>query len=257
MKKIVPFTKEIDFKTMISKITSISLEHTLHVEDNNLITGYFIVEGTYKMTQASQIDEEFSYKIPVDIEIDQKYDLSQIFVDIDDFKYDVLDEEKLSLNISVCIDNLEEKSFEGDRNSNECLEDLFLEETKDIDLEIKPNDDDNQDFIESTTFDDVEECNEKNEETETNDIEESYSDIKISNIDNSISEGVESLFSSFKDSVETFKTYYVYVIKEEDSLDSILSKYKIDKDSLLEYNDLSDLKTGMKIIIPSMKYEQK
>ena len=33
MKKTVPFTKEIDFKTMISKITSISLEHTLKPEE--------------------------------------------------------------------------------------------------------------------------------------------------------------------------------------------------------------------------------
>ena len=68
MKKIIPFTKEIEFKTMVSKITSISLEHTLRIKENNLISGHFILEGTYKMTQASQIDEEFSYKIPVDIE---------------------------------------------------------------------------------------------------------------------------------------------------------------------------------------------
>ena len=46
------------------------------------------------MTQASQIDEEFSYKIPVDIELDEKYDTSNITLDIDDFTYEVIDEEK-------------------------------------------------------------------------------------------------------------------------------------------------------------------
>ena len=109
MKKLVPFTKEIEFKTMISKVTSISLEHTLRVEKDNLISGYFILEGTYKMTQASQIDEEFSYKIPVDIELDEKYDTSNITLDIDDFTYEVIDEEKMKLNITLCIDNIEEK----------------------------------------------------------------------------------------------------------------------------------------------------
>ena len=109
MKKLVPFTKEIEFKTMISKVTSISLEHTLRVEKDNLISGYFILEGTYKMTQASQIDEEFSYKIPVDIELDEKYDTSNITLDIDDFTYEVIDEEKMRLNITLCIDNIEEK----------------------------------------------------------------------------------------------------------------------------------------------------
>ena len=109
MKKLVPFTKEIEFKTMISKVTSISFEHTLRVEKDNLISGYFILEGTYKMTQASQIDEEFSYKIPVDIELDEKYDTSNITLDIDDFTYEVIDEEKMRLNITLCIDNIEEK----------------------------------------------------------------------------------------------------------------------------------------------------
>ena len=109
MKKLVPFTKEIEFKTMISKVTSISLEHTLRVEKDNLISGYFILEGAYKMTQASQIDEEFSYKIPVDIELDEKYDTSNITLDIDDFTYEIIDEEKMRLNITLCIDNIEEK----------------------------------------------------------------------------------------------------------------------------------------------------
>ena len=246
MNKIVPFTKEIEFKTMISKITNISLEHTLHVEENNMISGYFIVDGKYKMTQASQIDEEFSYKIPVDIEIDQKYDTSQIILDIDDFKYEILDEDKLRLDINLSINNLEEKKLNDERGLDETLDNLFLEESPNIDLEIVPNDDENEDFIDPDSYDDYK------EET-TND----YMDNTINNDStiNNISNGMDSLFSSFKDSIETFKTYYVYVVKEEDSLDSILVKYKIDKESLLEYNDLNDVKPGNKIIIPSLKDE--
>jgi len=119
MKQIIPFKKEIIFKTMISKITSISLEHTLELQDNDNINGDFIVSGSYKMTEASQIDEEFSYKIPIEITIDNKYSTNNISLEIDDFTYEVIDEEKLLLNIDLCIDNLELKT------SSDKVESLF------------------------------------------------------------------------------------------------------------------------------------
>ena len=68
-------------------------------------------------------------------------------------------------------------------------------------------------------------------------------------------EGVSSLFASFKDSVETFKTYYVYIVKEEDTLDSILKKYGITKEELSEYNNLDEIKSGSKVVIPNNKNE--
>ena len=45
MKKLVPFTKEIEFKTMISKVTSISLEHTLRVEKDVVKHLTFIINS--------------------------------------------------------------------------------------------------------------------------------------------------------------------------------------------------------------------
>lgn len=80
MHEIVSFSKEIEFKNMIDKITSISLDHTLALEDGSNIRGDFIVSGSYKMTAASQIENKFSYKIPVDIEVDSKYDLSNLAI---------------------------------------------------------------------------------------------------------------------------------------------------------------------------------
>ena len=41
MKQIIPFNKEIAFKTMIGEIQSISLEHTLKIKDDNNIKGDF------------------------------------------------------------------------------------------------------------------------------------------------------------------------------------------------------------------------
>lgn len=241
MKKIIPFTKEISFKTMLSKITSISLEHTLGPNENNLITGDFIIEGTYKITEASQIEENFSYKIPVEIEIDDKYDINDITLDIDDFTYKIISEDSININIDLCIDNLIEKpienkdeiidiNFDDEEEKEETreditLDDLFLEKIDIQELEIPPKEE------------------QINEKKETN-IQET----KINNLDN-IPE-CNSLFSSFKDDIETYKSYTVYVVKEEDTINSILLKYKINKEQLEEYNDLNDFHTGIKIIIP-------
>ena len=60
MNEMVSFKKEIEFKTMINNITAISLEHTLMQTGTNSIGGDLIVTGTYKQTEASQIENPFS-----------------------------------------------------------------------------------------------------------------------------------------------------------------------------------------------------
>ena len=88
MKKIVPFKKEITFQTNVSEITSISLEHNLHLSDNNLITGNFNISGEYKIADTSVSTEIFNFELPFDINVDEKYDLANLVVDIDDFYYE-------------------------------------------------------------------------------------------------------------------------------------------------------------------------
>lgn len=278
MKKLVPFTKEIEFKTMISKVTSISLEHTLRVEKDNLISGYFILEGAYKMTQASQIDEEFSYKIPVDIELDEKYDTSNITLDIDDFTYEIIDEEKMRLNITLCIDNIEEKEvvlpvedviedFDTleleDKNSGNrepkndgVVDDLFLDTSKKVPLEFdskkeiveeesEQNNNDN-----TTTINNAESVETSNELIYENNTSNNNTN-NDTNKPQMVNNNVSSIFSSFKDNIETYKTYSVYIMKEEDTIDVVLQKYGVTREELEEYNDMSDIKTGSKIIVPS------
>lgn len=276
MKKLVPFTKEIEFKTMISKVTSISLEHTLRVEKDNLISGYFILEGTYKMTQASQIDEEFSYKIPVDIELDEKYDTSNITLDIDDFTYEVIDEEKMRLNITLCIDNIEEKEVvlpvedviedfdtleledknSGNRESKNdgVLDDLFLDTSKKVPLEFDSKKEIAEEESEQNNNDNTINNAESVETSDELIYENNTSNNNTNNDTNKpqmVNNNVSSIFSSFKDNIETYKTYSVYIMKEEDTIDVVLQKYGVTREELEEYNDMSDIKTGSKIIVPS------
>ena len=86
MKNIIPFTKNIKFNTKIYELTSISLEHNLMVEDNN-INGEFIVSGDYKINDTSINSEPFIYGLPFNISLDNKYNAETISIDIDDFKY--------------------------------------------------------------------------------------------------------------------------------------------------------------------------
>ena len=61
MKQIVPFKKELSFKTKVSEITSISLEREINVEEEGIITGVFHITGNYKMNEGSINRDEFSF----------------------------------------------------------------------------------------------------------------------------------------------------------------------------------------------------
>ena len=63
MKQIISLEKEIAFKTMIGEISSISLEHTLKFVTDANILGDLIISGTYKMTEASTIEELCCFNI--------------------------------------------------------------------------------------------------------------------------------------------------------------------------------------------------
>jgi len=262
MKQIIPFQKEITFKTMIGKITSISLEHTLELKGKNSVEGDFIVSGSYKMTEASQIDEEFSYKVPVEIAIDKKYDTNNITLEIDDFVYEVVDEERLLVKIELCIDGLEiikEEKEEEVISSYDDYEELDTE-LEQLEEELVRNDERADDLFLDTSL------NEKLEipinvndisNNQNNDIKEAEYKLNINEPSNNVnnSNDVTSIFTAFKDTDETFSTYSVYIIRENDSLETVINKYKTTRDILSEYNDLSDIRIGSKIIVPSANNE--
>lgn len=113
MKKIIPFKKDLFFKDNVYEIVSISLEHTLHHEKDYLISGEFLITGDYKITDSSINVENFEFKIPFDINIDEHYNLDHLIIDIDDFYYEIVNNNVLRINIEVLLDKLEE---------NRCIE---------------------------------------------------------------------------------------------------------------------------------------
>jgi GNAT superfamily N-acetyltransferase len=70
MKNIIPFKKDILFKTNLDEITSISLENTLSIK-NDIMSGDFIISGEYKISEKSTTVEPFNFRIPFEIAIDE------------------------------------------------------------------------------------------------------------------------------------------------------------------------------------------
>ena len=213
MKKLIPFQKDLNFDNKINEISSISLEHTLKLNEGNQISGEFIVSGTYKLTEASINVDPFEYILPFSISIDKKYETKNINVDINDFYYELINNQTLSINIEVVIDNLEEK------------EEIFVTKEK----TVIPNEP--EDIREEITNE------EKQEETET-----------VSKTENENTETTKSIFENL-DENERYAVYKVHVVTENDTVESIIQKYQITKEELEAYNDLNDVQMGSKLII--------
>lgn len=243
MKNIIPFKKEVIFKTNISEITSISLEHTLSLE-NDKVQGNFIVNGEYKVSDSSTTVETFNLELPFEIIIDEKYDTKKAIIDIDDFYYEIVNNNVLSISIDVLIDKLEEKPI---------IEDFTLiDETPNREIIEKEITENEKEEVKEETKADKKRCiDESEKEKYDKKKEETKNMINEKEEPREVEEKINSLFNQFSKDSEVYVTYNVYILRDSDTLESILEKYNITEDTLKEYNDLSDLKIGDKIIIPT------
>lgn len=177
MKKIIPFKKEILFKTNINEIISIALDKDLKI-DKDKIFGSFKLYGEYNDYEDNK---PFSIDIPYENYLDDELILDNAIIDIEDFYYEILEEKKLIINIEIKVDNIESKPLV---EREESVEETF----------------------EKSTY------NENN-----------------------------------------YMTYRVYIVRQDDTVDSICEKYEIEKDLLAEYNVLNNINIGDKLIIPNAR----
>lgn len=245
MKKIIPFEKELMFKTKVCEITAISIEHNYNMEDDDLISGNFLISGEYKMTEGSINREKFEYTIPFDVALDSRYDTNNIVVDIDDFNYSIINNDILKVRIVLYIDgdlikNNENNQLELKNNNNE-----IKEERINLEKEVE------EPQIEKSVNYDRKEEKELPKGDVQPEIELNIENINVNN--NSVEDDSKyesSLFNNLE-SGETYSTYHVYIVKEEDTIDKIMEKYSVSKEDLSNYNDLNDIKPGDKVIIPT------
>lgn len=234
MKQIIPFVKDISLESKISEITSIALEHNLKMENSDSIVGVFTVSGKYKINEISINEEVFEKKINFDITLDDKYDASKVMIDVDDFYYEIINEEYLRVHIDVKVDNL-----------------IYFKEESTLPIEEK------EPLLEEIRLKDDHETNDQREESE-----ESTMDIKEENVlieesrddDNKIdvSQITNNITSNFLGTEEKYSTYKVHIIREEENIETIMEKYNVSKEELEKYNSLDNVILGTKIIVPIM-----
>ena len=209
MKELIPLKKDIIFKTKIGEITNTDLDLDYKV-DGDLLKGNVLLSGSYKMTEASVIEEDFFYKIPFSVSLSKRVNKDSIKIEIDDFKYNIT---KDVLNVNVDLDFSCEEVIE---ENNNIVEEINLDN---IDKE-------------------VEEINLDNKEIEETDYE--------------IEDNIKNITTNYINNENKYYTYKVYIVKDNDNIETICNKYKVKENDLKEYNDLSEIKVGDKLIIPEV-----
>lgn len=319
MRKVISFDKELEFKTMIGEITSISLDQDLSFQDESTVSGELVVSGKYKLTAASRLEDDFLFHLPMEIVLTERLDSKTRNVTIEDFRYEVEDNDILLCHIDLLvegveiIDDIESDSSDSDirettgSSASEIVDsshdagiksELSEEELRPVEatdivtpiestfstpavssqreepfMDIVPAISSNASDKSIDVDVDISVNNNVTDTADTNTNVNTNTNINSSAIANASSnamietadtkdlkdqdesDGVGSLFSSFKDSDETFATYSVYIFRANDTIEMIMDKYQVTKEELESYNDLSSLTIGSKVIIPTHIHE--
>ena len=215
MNLIIPFTKDIKFTSSISEITSISLEHEYTV-NNDEILGNFILSGDYKTHELSVNKEHFEHVLPFRVDISSRIDRESVDLAIQDFTYEIKDNDTLKVNIEYCVNALELK--EENKQEENKQEELF---------ERVEDDDTLEDML-----DNMDEITDENRNVTEDDK--------------------KTILESINEQDESFVTYHIHIMQENDTIDTICTKYNTTSNILNEYNDLSTVAIGDKLIIPDL-----
>lgn len=231
MNQKIEFKKDCMLKTYVSSITDISLTHDYKILDDT-IEGYFDVTGSYKVTMSSVETEDFMFTIPFTIALSSLIDKDTIDLKLSDFNYSV---EKDVLHLKMFLDmDYQEIEIKEDIEDNEEIDNMINDL---MDKESTTNIKSPSEFHNEVMLDNV--IDSKEEVSTKEKVSEKY---------------FNTIFNEVKES--NFSKYKVYIMRSEDTLESILVKYNVTMDEIKEYNDIDNINIGSKIVIPYNKNEQ-
>lgn len=224
MNCIIPFTKDINFKTNIAKILSVSLEHEYTANPMEVL-GNFTISGEYKVHEVSINKESFEYVLPFSVNLTKEIDINSVDFDIVNFTYEVVNDDTLRVNIEYSINAVELPEEKEEVTIDELLDEI----DEDVRAEIEE--------VKEDVKEEKEEIQEKEEvlETENRDITD---------------EAKETILNSINKDDNTYVTYHVHIMSETDTIESICLKYNVTESILKEYNDITTLGVKDKVIIP-------
>lgn len=245
MKSIIPFTKELDFKTKVSEITSISLEREFEVNTSS-IEGSLYVSGDYKSHEVSANVTPFNFKIPFTIEIPDNLVEESITLEISDFAYEMEENSKIKVSIELELFG-EEKEIEEEEDEEITPIEVdgeeivkMLEEASEKEKEMEKEDREQPE----EKLSEEETTKEEKEEAPADTVDETREEIE----EDMTSENV--IITGASNTPDEYTTYHIHIVKEGETIETICSMYNSNLSLLNDYNDLSEVSKGMKIIIP-------
>lgn len=231
MNQKIEFKKDCMLKTYVSSITDISITHDYKILDDT-IEGYFDVTGSYKVTMSSVETEDFMFTIPFTIALSSLIDKDTIDLKLSDFNYSV-EKDVLHLKMFLDMDYQEieiKEEVEDSEEIDNMINDLMDKEST---TDIKSPSEFHNEVMLDNVIDSKEEVSTKEKVSEKN---------------------FNTIFNEVKEN--NFSKYKVYIMRSEDTLESILVKYNVTMDEIKEYNDIDNINIGSKIVIPYNKNEQ-
>lgn len=239
MQIIKKINRELEFNYNISEITSICMDIDYKV-NGNVLSGVLNLEGDYVSSNFEDTREDFDKKLDFSIDLDENIDTNTVKVEIDDFTYSI-DQNKLIVNVDLSLSYEfvlfdEKKEFDKFIESRE-IDTNTLEEIKKVE-EVREVEEDNEGTCE---------IEEQEEKLESEEVVDSKDNEEIDEEQRNIEESIIDMASNFNDD---FITYHIYIVNDVDTLDGIAEKYHISIDIIKEYNNIENLKSGMKLVIP-------
>ncbi len=255
MKMNVPYEKEIVFNTKIADITSISLEYEANVLDED-IEGEFIISGDYKIHELSVNKEPFKYRLPFSVSLTDDIIRDSIKYDINNFTYDIIDDDTLKVNIEFGIDY--EVVKENAPKESEVKEAItFTNEDKEG-IGSKEREDQAARELDNL-LDDIKLHNEisTNKITDNISLKDNNVEIKEKNIDENltINHNKEVVLNNVSNALNTYVTYHIHILSDGEDINTIINKYKVNKELIDEYNSNLQWVMGEKVIIPELQDE--
>ncbi|MBQ9834575.1 MAG: LysM peptidoglycan-binding domain-containing protein [Bacilli bacterium] len=238
---VIPYTKEITFKTKIAEIYSISLEHEMDINESEIL-GNFIVSGEYKTHELSMNKEPFEFTLPFSIDIADNIDKDSIIFEITDFTYEILKNDTLKIIIELSLKGTEIKKEAAEEEREMILEKIEEQE----EIFIKP-----EEKIEEITEIELP-IEEKidaivTEKTEEDDTQINHS---LDERNDDMLQEENTIIESINTNDDTYQTYHVHIVKENENIEAICTMYNSNMSILANYNDVSEIKLGDKLIIP-------
>jgi len=248
----IPFEQEIEFKTNVNEITKMSLEHDYNINDG-VVLGNFYISGEYRVYEVSVTKEPFNFTLPFTVELRDDIKNGTLEFNIEDFSYEILENKKLKVNIEYSLqaeikeEELFERVDEVELESELAFIDDFFENEDDKVLEKENyNETEEIEFIGDEKKEERAEVIENEVELSEKTKEDVLEDERIGK------EEEKTIMETIKTSDDTFVTYHVHVVKENETKESICALYSVSNDFLSEYNNLDNISMGDKILIPKI-----